>query len=83
MNLVRFAQHWNNGLKGEVPAPINLPLKCIFHRRCLFANDRCVKEIPHLIRLDSGAHVACHGVKEGRIRNNTTIFRKAPENQRC
>jgi len=54
-------------LKGEVPTPINLPSGCVFHGRCLFANDRCVKEIPRLNLLDSGAHVACHGVKEGRL----------------
>ena len=54
-------------LKGEVPTPINLPSGCVFHGRCLFANDRCVKEIPRLNLLDSGAQVACHGVEEGRL----------------
>jgi peptide/nickel transport system ATP-binding protein len=54
-------------LKGEVPTPINLPSGCVFHGRCLFANDRCVKEIPRLNLLDSRAQVACHGVEEGRL----------------
>ena len=54
-------------LKGEVRTPINLPSGCVFHECCLFANDRCVKEIPHLNLLDSGAQVACHGVEEGRL----------------
>jgi len=54
-------------LKGEVVTPINLPSGCVFHRRCHFADDRCSREIPLLRRLDSGAHVACHGVEEGRI----------------
>jgi len=54
-------------LKGEVPTPINLPSGCVFHGRCLFPNDRCVKEIPRLNLLDSGAQVACHGVEEGRL----------------
>jgi peptide/nickel transport system ATP-binding protein len=54
-------------LKGEVPTPINLPSGCVFHGRCLFANDRCVKEIPCLNLLASGAQVACHGVEEGRL----------------
>jgi peptide/nickel transport system ATP-binding protein len=54
-------------LKGEVPTPINLPSGCVFHGRCLFANDRCVEEIPRLKLLDSGAQVACHGVEEGRL----------------
>jgi peptide/nickel transport system ATP-binding protein len=54
-------------LKGEVPTPINLPSGCIFHGRCLYANKRCINEIPRLIRMDSGATVACHGVEEGRL----------------
>lgn len=54
-------------LKGEVPTPIDLPAGCVFHGRCLFANERCINEIPHLIQLDSGTQVACHGVEEGRL----------------
>ena len=54
-------------LKGEVPTPINLPSGCVFHGRCLYADQRCTEEIPELIRLESGAGVACHGVQEGRL----------------
>ena len=54
-------------LKGEVPTPINLPSGCVFHGRCLYVNDRCIDEIPRLIRLDSGTQVACHGVEDGRL----------------
>jgi peptide/nickel transport system ATP-binding protein len=54
-------------LKGEVPTPIDLPSGCVFHRRCLYANDRCSWEIPRLLRLESGTHVACHGVEEERL----------------
>jgi peptide/nickel transport system ATP-binding protein len=54
-------------LKGEVPTPINLPSGCIFRGRCLYANERCINEIPRLIRMDSGTKVACHGVEEGRL----------------
>ncbi|MBW2572168.1 MAG: ABC transporter ATP-binding protein, partial [Deltaproteobacteria bacterium] len=54
-------------LKGEVPTPINLPSGCVFHGRCLYANGRCINEIPRLIRLDSGTKVACHGVEERRL----------------
>jgi peptide/nickel transport system ATP-binding protein len=54
-------------LKGEVPTPINLPSGCVFHGRCVYANERCIEEIPRLIKLDSGAYVACHGVEEKRI----------------
>ena len=54
-------------LRGEVPTPINLPSGCVFHGRCLYANDRCIDEIPRLISMDSGTQVACHGVEEGRL----------------
>ena len=54
-------------LKGEVPTPINLPSGCVFHGRCTYANERCVQEIPRLIKLESETYVACHGVEENRI----------------
>ncbi len=56
-------------LSGEIPTPINLPTGCIFHGRCIHANDRCRSEIPELIECSdsSGVLVACHGVVEGRI----------------
>ena len=54
-------------LKGEVPTPINLPSGCVFHGRCIYANERCIQEIPRLVKLESGTYVACHGVEENRI----------------
>lgn len=54
-------------LKGEVPTPINLPSGCVFHGRCIYANERCLQEIPQLVKLESGTYVACHGVEENRI----------------
>jgi len=54
-------------LKGEVPTPINLPPGCVFHGRCVYANERCSREIPQLIQLNSGTQVACHGVEEERL----------------
>jgi peptide/nickel transport system ATP-binding protein len=54
-------------LKGEVPTPIDLPPGCVFHGRCLYANERCTREIPRLMNLDSGTRVACHAVEEGRL----------------
>lgn len=54
-------------LKGEVPTPIDLPTGCVFHGRCLYANERCIREIPKLKRLNSGTQVACHGVEEDRL----------------
>jgi peptide/nickel transport system ATP-binding protein len=54
-------------LKGEVPTPVNLPSGCVFHGRCVYANHRCVQEIPDLLTLDNGTCVACHAVEENRI----------------
>ena len=54
-------------LKGEVPTPIDLPSGCVFHGRCIYANERCIHQIPQLKRQSSGAQVACHGVEEGRL----------------
>jgi peptide/nickel transport system ATP-binding protein len=54
-------------LKGEVPTPIDLPSGCVFHNRCRYADERCVREIPRLNRLDTGTNVACHGVEENRL----------------
>ncbi|MFH1982116.1 MAG: oligopeptide/dipeptide ABC transporter ATP-binding protein [Pseudomonadota bacterium] len=54
-------------LTGEVPTPIDLPTGCVFHGRCPHADARCREEVPALNRLESGTHVACHGITEGRI----------------
>ena len=54
-------------LKGDVPTPIHLPSGCVFHGRCIHAEERCQREIPQLIQLDSGGQVACHGVEEDRL----------------
>ena len=53
-------------LKGEVPTPVNLPSGCVFHGRCMYANQRCRQEIPRLNRLDTGSFAACHALEEKR-----------------
>ena len=47
-------------LKGEVPTPIHLPPGCVFHGRCLYAQDVCREEIPALREIKSGHFAACH-----------------------
>ena len=53
-------------LKGEVPTPVNLPSGCVFHGRCVHANERCKQEIPKL-KVYGDISVACHAVEENRI----------------
>ncbi|WP_300674461.1 oligopeptide/dipeptide ABC transporter ATP-binding protein [Desulfoluna sp.] len=53
-------------LKGEVPSPINLPTGCIFHGRCPYADERCIREIPEVRDCGTGI-VACHRVEEGSL----------------
>ena len=55
-------------LKGEVPTPVNLPSGCVFHGRCVYADDRCVQEKPRLMKMETGGHVACHAVEENRLK---------------
>lgn len=54
-------------LKGEVPTPVHLPTGCVFHARCVYANERCLHQIPELLTLDNGTCIACHAVEENRI----------------
>jgi len=54
-------------LKGEVPTPINLPSGCVFHGRCIYANPRCVEEVPEARIVENKVIVACHAVEEKRL----------------
>jgi oligopeptide/dipeptide ABC transporter ATP-binding protein len=47
-------------LKGEMPSPINLPSGCVFHTRCLYADERCRMEEPELADIGGQHLVACH-----------------------
>ena len=49
------------GVKGEIPNPINPPSGCTFHPRCPLAFDRCKIENPPVID-----GVACHAVNGDR-----------------
>lgn len=54
-------------LMGEIPSPVHLPSGCVFHGRCMHANERCKKEKPELIQYAEGHCLACHAIQEGRI----------------
>jgi oligopeptide/dipeptide ABC transporter ATP-binding protein len=48
-------------LKGEIPSPIDPPLGCRFHTRCIEKVGRiCEKESPQSKELEKGRSVACH-----------------------
>jgi oligopeptide transport system ATP-binding protein len=45
---------------GGAPAtPASLPAGCALHPRCVWAEDRCRREVPPLIRLEDGRLSAC------------------------
>ena len=47
-------------LEGEIPSPANPPSGCKFHTRCIFAEDRCQREVPEWRELSDNHLVACH-----------------------
>lgn len=48
-------------LKGEIPSPIDPPLGCRFHTRCIEKIGRiCEKEFPQSKEMGKGHFVACH-----------------------
>ena len=53
-------------LGGAAPDPLDPPRGCAFHPRCPYADDRCRRERPELLRVGTGT-VACHAVSEGRL----------------
>jgi len=47
-------------LPGDVPSPLNPPAGCAFHPRCVFAEERCRREVPPLAEGADEHAVACH-----------------------
>lgn len=47
-------------LHGEIPSPLNPPSGCIFHTRCKFCTEKCVKEEPMRREVSDGHFVSCH-----------------------
>jgi oligopeptide/dipeptide ABC transporter ATP-binding protein len=51
-------------IPGNIPNLIEVPSGCVFHPRCKYAKDICMKEIPPLEKADEGHYVACHRWRE-------------------
>ena len=51
-------------LKGELTSPIEPKEACRFAPRCVYACERCHREIPPLEEVEPGHFVACHLTRE-------------------
>jgi len=51
-------------IPGNIPNLIEPPVGCVFHPRCKFAKDICMKESPQWEMVSDGHYVACHRWKE-------------------
>jgi peptide/nickel transport system ATP-binding protein len=47
-------------IPGNIPNLIEPPTGCVFHPRCKYAKDICMKEAPQLEKVAEGHFVACH-----------------------
>lgn len=47
-------------LRGDIPSPINPPSGCVFHTRCIYAQERCRIEVPELLYHKPNILAACH-----------------------
>jgi oligopeptide/dipeptide ABC transporter ATP-binding protein len=55
-------------LPGEVPSPANPPPGCVFHPRCLYAQEICKTTPPELTAVEGGHQASCHFAKELKLR---------------
>jgi oligopeptide/dipeptide ABC transporter ATP-binding protein len=51
-------------LEGDIPSPANPPPGCVFHPRCLYAQEQCRQEEPHLEEIEPGHFASCHFAQE-------------------
>ena len=51
-------------IPGNIPNLIEPPTGCVFHPRCKYAKDVCVKKEPELEKVAEGHYVACHFWRE-------------------
>ena len=51
-------------IPGNIPNLIEPPTGCVFHPRCKYAKDVCVKKEPVLEKVEEGHYAACHFWRE-------------------
>jgi peptide/nickel transport system ATP-binding protein len=51
-------------IPGNIPNLIEPPPGCVFHPRCKYAKDVCMKSEPALEKVEEGHYVACHFWRE-------------------
>jgi peptide/nickel transport system ATP-binding protein len=51
-------------IPGNIPNLIEPPTGCVFHPRCKYAKDICMKEVPSAEKVEEGHYVACHRWRE-------------------
>jgi peptide/nickel transport system ATP-binding protein len=51
-------------LRGEAPDPANPPPGCVFHPRCLYAQEVCKTTPPELTMVTKSHEASCHFASE-------------------
>jgi len=51
-------------IPGNIPNLIEPPVGCVFHPRCKYAKDVCMKQEPALEKVTEGHYAACHFWRE-------------------
>jgi len=51
-------------IPGNIPNLIEPPSGCVFHPRCKYAKEICMKEVPPIEKVSEGHYVACHRSRE-------------------
>ena len=53
-----------DAINGLMPDPIDLPRGCKFHPRCIYATEKCSREVPPAEEMSPGHTVCCHNWKD-------------------
>lgn len=52
-------------IPGAVPHPLNLPRGCRFAERCPYATEKCVKEMPDIVKVNDVQEIRCFYPEKG------------------